>query len=86
MPLTATEFRSRLYEVLRTIEQTGDAVEIELRNTRFVIRRAEPVSRLARMQPQRDAIVGPPDELADLSLWDEAAWRKNWQDAPKKSE
>lgn len=78
MAITATQLRKQLFEVLRGIETTGEPVEIELKSTRFVISRAEPASRLARFQPQRDAVVGPSDDLAALSPWDEAAWRDDW--------
>jgi len=84
MPMTATQLRKRLYEVLHDIELTGEPVEIELKNTRFIISRAEPASRLARMQPQRDAIAGPPDHLAEISPWDETAWREGWDELLKK--
>lgn len=80
MRMTATQLRRRLYEVLHDIEMTGEPVEIELKSTRFIISRAEPASRLARMQPQRDAIAGPPDDLADFSPWDEAPWREGWDE------
>jgi len=83
MRLTATELRRRLYEVLHDLERTGEPVEVELKSTRFVITRAEPASRLARMQPQRDAIVGSPDELADFSPWDEAPRRQGWDERLK---
>lgn len=78
MTMTATQLRSRLYEALRTIERTGEPLEVELKDSRFLISRAEPASRLARMQPQRDAIVDAPDDLAGFSPWSESAWRERW--------
>jgi hypothetical protein len=85
MSITATQLRRRLYEVLHDIELTGEPVEIELKRTRFIISRAEPPSRLAHMQPQRDAIAGPPDELAGFSPWDEELWREGWDERLKKT-
>jgi hypothetical protein len=84
MTITATQLRKRLYEVLHGIEQSGEPVEVELKSTRFVIRRAEPASRLARMKPQRDAIAGSTDDLAGFSPWDEPAWREGWDELLKK--
>jgi hypothetical protein len=84
MSMTATQLRKRLYEVLHGIEKTGEPVEIELKNARFIISRAEPASRLARLQPQRDAIAGPPDDLAEFSPWDESEWREGWDGLLKK--
>jgi PHD/YefM family antitoxin component YafN of YafNO toxin-antitoxin module len=40
MSMTATQLRKRLYEVLHGIEKTGEPVEIELKNARFIISRA----------------------------------------------
>jgi hypothetical protein len=80
MVITATQLRKRLYEVLHSIEQSGEPVEIELKSSRFVISRAEPASRLARMQPQRDAIAGSPDDLDTFSPWDESTWREGWDE------
>jgi len=79
MAISATQLRKQLFEVLHGIEATGEPVEIELKSTRFVISRAEPASRLARFQPQRDAVVGPSADLAGFSPWDEAAWRDDWE-------
>ncbi|MDP2432310.1 MAG: hypothetical protein Q8O33_09775 [Pseudomonadota bacterium] len=39
---------------------------------------AEPVDRLAALDPHPDVLGSPSDDLACPSPWDETAWREKW--------
>jgi hypothetical protein len=63
MGLPATRFRATLYQVLDQVLSTGVAIEVELRGRRVRISPAEPKSKLDRLIPRPDAIVGDPEAL-----------------------
>ncbi|MFN8524544.1 MAG: hypothetical protein U0821_15715 [Chloroflexota bacterium] len=76
--MTATELRSRLYETLHRIHATGETIEVELKGERFLISRAEPVDRLALLEPHPGAVAGSDEDLDSFSPWDEPEWRQRW--------
>ncbi len=78
MILTATQLRSRIYEVLREIAATGEPAEVELKGHRYLISSAVPRHhRLANLRPHPDAVNGSLEDLADAPTWDAATWERS---------
>lgn len=69
--LSATRLRQDIYNVLDDILETGRPVEVERRGRRLRIEVVEQVSRLARLEPRPELIVGDPDDLVHLDWSDE---------------
>lgn len=74
--ITLTALRQNIFQIADRVLATGEAVVIEREGKRLVLAPEAVPSRLDRL-PRRAAIVGDPEELVDLSPWDEAAWRKH---------
>ncbi|MEQ1500575.1 MAG: type II toxin-antitoxin system Phd/YefM family antitoxin [Myxococcota bacterium] len=71
--MKASELRADIYRVLDRVLETGIPVEIE-RNGRVLRIVAEPLgSRLDRLVPHPDAVVGDLDELVHLD------WSSEWR-------
>lgn len=78
MTISATELRSKLYQVLHGISATGQPVEVELKGERFLISPAGPaqIRRLADLPAHPDAVAGSVDDLDEFSPWDQQAWEQ----------
>ncbi len=71
--MNPSELRANLYQVLDRVLETGIPVEIQ-RNGRVLRIVAEPLpSRLDRLIPHPDALVGDPDDIVQLD------WSSEWK-------
>jgi hypothetical protein len=71
--VTATELRKNIYKLLDEVLDTNTPIEIERKGKRIIIAPAEPGSRLGRLEPHADCIVGDPEELVHLD------WSEEWR-------
>lgn len=72
MPVTASQLRQDIYRLLDEVLETGVPVEIERRGRRLRLVPADAPSKLARLTPHPDAIVGDPEDLVHMD------WSKEW--------
>lgn len=70
MPISPSALRSDLYNILDQILETGEPVAITRKGRRLLITIDEPRSRLDRLAPRADLIVGDPSDLADMGFAD----------------
>jgi hypothetical protein len=73
MPLTASELRQNVYRLLDEVLRTGIPLEIERGGRRLRIVPTEAPSKLSRLEPHPDTIVGDPEEIVDYD------WSGEWQ-------
>lgn len=75
MKITASKLRENIYKVLDSVLETGAPVEIERRGRKLRIVPVDdpPRSKLNRLQPHPDAIVGDPEDLVHLD------WSPEWK-------
>jgi hypothetical protein len=73
MRVTATRLRGDLYRILDQILETGAPVEIERKGKILRIVPVAGPSRLERLEPNPDYIVGDPDEIVHLD------WSSEWK-------
>jgi prevent-host-death family protein len=75
MKVTASKLRENIYRLLDQVVETGVPVEVVRRGRRLKIVPAdEPArSKLARLEPRPEAIVGDPEELVHLD------WSGEWK-------
>lgn len=67
---SATKLRQNLYQILDSVIETGQPVEIERRGQILRIVSANPPSKWERLQPH-GVIVGDPDSLVEVDWTDE---------------
>lgn len=72
MPVSATQFRQNLYQILDQVLETGQPVEIERRGHLLRIVPEEPRSKWEALEPHL-TYGGDSDELLDLD------WSKDWK-------
>ena len=77
--ITLTALRQNIFQIADRVLATGEAVVIE-RDGRRLVLAPEPVAGMLDNLPRRNDIIGDPDALVDLSVWDEHAWRDNQKD------
>lgn len=73
MAITASELRQNVYRLLDEVLGTGRPLEIERHGQLLRISPAAAASRLERIAPRPELIVGDPDELVS---WD---WSASWR-------
>lgn len=73
MARSASELRQNIYRLLDEVLETGRPLEIERKGRRLRIIPVEAASRLDRLVPHPDAIVGDPDELISID------WSEHWR-------
>ena len=75
MKITASRLRANIYQVLDQVLETGVPIQIERRGRRLKIVPADepPRSKLDRLDPHPDAIVGDPQDLVHLD------WSSGWK-------
>lgn len=73
MPLTASQLRQDVYQLLDRVLETGEPLEI-VRKGRTLRLVADPVQpRLDLIRPDLGLIVGDPEELVDVG------WAEEWE-------
>jgi hypothetical protein len=75
-PLSLTALRSKLFEIVDEVIETGNPVVLERKGYRLKIVIEGKKSKLDKLK-SHDCIVGNPDDLVDLKLseWNETADR-----------
>ena len=73
MAISATRLRQDIYRLLDEVLRTGQPLEIERHGQVLRITAAPPRSRLERIDPVHELIVGDPDGFAS---WD---WSADWR-------
>lgn len=73
MPISASQLRQDVYRLLDQVLATGRPLEIERHGQLLRITPAAGASRLARVVPRPDLILGDPDDLVSLD------WSATWQ-------
>lgn len=71
--MRATRLRSDLYRVLDHVLQTGEPVEVERKDGVIRLVPVVPASKLDRLVPRPDAIVGDPEALVHVD------WSSEWK-------
>jgi antitoxin (DNA-binding transcriptional repressor) of toxin-antitoxin stability system len=71
--MTTSQLRENVYRILDEVLETGVPVEIERKGRRVRIVPVESPSRLGRLQPRPDFVVGDPEELVHLD------WSTEWK-------
>lgn len=74
--ITLTALRQNIFQIADRVLATGEPVVIERDGRRLVLAPEPMPSRLSHL-PRRKVISGDPEDLVDLSPWDEDAWRKD---------
>jgi len=69
--VTASKLRENVYQILDSVLETGEAVEVVRKGRVLRIVADTPSSRLARLK-KRDCIKGNPDDLVEID------WSKEW--------
>jgi hypothetical protein len=72
MAVTASQLRQDIYRLIDQVLETGEPLEIERKGRRLLLMPDEPVSKLARIRGNPDAIVGDPDDLVSMD------WSRHW--------
>lgn len=73
MAVSASRLRQDIYRLLDEVLETGVPLEIERKGRRLRIVPAQPVSRVAQLEPHPDAFVGDIDDILTIDWM--AAWR-----------
>lgn len=72
MSVTASHLRANIYKLLDQVLESGQPLEIERRGQKLRIVPVRPSSKLEKLVPRPDAIVGDPDDLVHLD------WSAEW--------
>jgi antitoxin (DNA-binding transcriptional repressor) of toxin-antitoxin stability system len=74
MAITASKLRENVYRILDEVLETGEPVEIDRKGrTLRIVADGPPGSRLARVKPWPDLIVGDPEDLVHID------WSGEWR-------
>jgi sugar/nucleoside kinase (ribokinase family) len=74
MKLTATKLRENIYAILDQVLATGQPVEIERNGRTLRLQAVDTGSRLDRVVPRADYIIGNPEDLVELD------WSQEWSE------
>jgi prevent-host-death family protein len=69
MEITATELRNNLYKILDRVLENGEEITIRRKGKKIRMIDASPKRRSDRLVPH-DTIVGDPEELVSLKVWE----------------
>ena len=72
-PITATELRRNVYQLLDQVLETGRPLEVERHGRRLVIEPAERRARLDRLEPHPGCIAVDPESLVHMD------WSDQWK-------
>ena len=70
---TASALRANLYRLLDRVIETGEPLEVERRGERLRIVSVETSSKLDRLKPNPDLIIGDPEDLVHMD------WSSEWK-------
>jgi antitoxin (DNA-binding transcriptional repressor) of toxin-antitoxin stability system len=70
-PVTPSQLRADIYRLIDRVLETGEPLEIERRGRRLRLVPEQPGSRLGRLAPLPDLVIGDPDDLV-TSDWSQA--------------
>jgi antitoxin (DNA-binding transcriptional repressor) of toxin-antitoxin stability system len=73
MTVTPTDFRKNLFKLLDRIMETGETLEIQRKGKIFRLVPPRKRSKLDRLTPHPDAIIGESDDLPDIE------WSETWK-------
>ena len=73
MPITASELRANIYRLFDEVLETERPLEIERKGKTLIVAPKERTSKLARIRPNPDFIVGDPDDLISMD------WSSEWR-------
>jgi PHD/YefM family antitoxin component YafN of YafNO toxin-antitoxin module len=73
MTVTPTDFRKNLFKLLDMIYETGQVLEIKRNGEIFRLVPPKKKSKLSRIEPHPDAVIGNSDDLAEIE------WSGTWK-------
>lgn len=73
---TLTTIRSDIYDIADRVIKTGKPIKIKRRGAYIILTPLKNKNRLENLTSTKKAIVGDPDMLTNLSVWNEKKWRK----------
>ncbi|MGQ0623134.1 MAG: type II toxin-antitoxin system Phd/YefM family antitoxin [Sporichthyaceae bacterium] len=76
MAVSPSELRANIYRLLDEVLETGVPLEVERKGRRLRIVAEEPVSKLDRLVPHPDFVIGDPDDLVEMD------WSGYWNPDP----
>lgn len=71
--VTLTALRQNIFRLADQVLETGEPVLIERNGRHLVLMPEKPRLKLDNL-PRRNAIVGDPDDLAEIQVWDASEW------------
>jgi antitoxin (DNA-binding transcriptional repressor) of toxin-antitoxin stability system len=71
--VTVTELRANLYRLIDEVIETGQPLIVERNGQRVVIDRAPVESKLSRLVPHPDFLIGDPEDFVHLD------WSGEWR-------
>lgn len=71
--VTLTALRQNIFQLADQVLETGEPVVIERNGRNLLLVVEKPRLKLENL-PRRNAIVGNPEDLVDLKVWDEGEW------------
>ena len=83
MAISATKLRADIYRVIEGVINSGVSVEIELRGRKVRIVPAEQRDKLANLVKRSGVFVGDPGRIDHARTFDQAKWRKKWDQRVK---
>ena len=69
-PVTPTQLRADLFHLLDRVLETGEPLEIKRNGRILKLVVEQPVDKLSRIRPRKDAFLGDPEDLIDLKVWE----------------
>jgi hypothetical protein len=76
MAISPSELRANIYRLLDEVLETGTPLEIERKGRKLRIVRDEPISKLDRLVPHPDYLVGDPEDIVEID------WSIYWNPDP----
>jgi hypothetical protein len=73
MVVTASQLRQNIYRLLDQVVDTGVPLEVECNGRRLRVIAADTTSKLARLEPHDDYVVGDPEDLVHVD------WSGEWR-------
>jgi hypothetical protein len=74
--VSATELRRNIYKLLDQVIESGRPLTVHRKGCKLLIGPLRPASRLARLEPHPDCIIGAPQDLVEID------WSTEWKPCP----